>query len=337
MSTVRANNILDAAGGNTATINGMTPTAQSLQGFRNRIINGDMRIDQRNNGASVTINTASVVYTVDRAYSFVLGAACTAQRISSGRTDFPFALRVTGAASNTYVEVGQRIESFNCTDLVGGSVTVSFLAARSSGTSVTVRLSYANTTDGHIGGVTTIGTQMVTISSTLAQYTVTFNSLLSQTANGLQIGFEFGAVGSGQTVTVTGVQLEAGSVATPFERRDYGRELMMCQRYYYRNSQSGAPTGSLGFGVSVSTTQSDIQVQSPVTMRSAPTLAFGGSPIVTDSIGYNLSVGSIAIQYGNPQNVRAFFNHAATATVRSPATLSHISGTSAYIELTAEL
>lgn len=239
--------------------------------FRNRIINGAMTIDQRNAGASVTVNTASVVYTVDRLYSFVLGAACTAQRVSSGRTDFPFALRVTGAASNTYVEVGQRIESFNSADLVGGSVTVSFLAARSSGTSVTVRLSYANTTDGHISGVTTIGTQVVTISSTLAQYTVTFNSLPSQTANGLQIGFEFGAVGSGQNVTITGVQLEAGSVATPFERRPYGTELALCQRYFTRSETAQG----IQFGVQATTTAAEYFVQFPVAMRAPPSLSFG--------------------------------------------------------------
>ncbi len=249
--------------------------------FRNRIINGDCRIDARNNGASVTVNTNSVVFAVDRVYSFVLGAACTAQRVSSGRTDFPFALRVTGAASNTYVEVGQRIESFNSADLVGGSVTVSFLAARSSGTSVTVRLSYANTVDGHNAGSTSIATQAVTIGSTLAQYTVTFNSLPSQTANGLQLGFEFGAVGSGQTVTITGVQLEAGSVATPFERVDYGTSLMRCQRYYQQSNPtvaaSALTTTEPGYNYfpawCYSTTNGvSSTARLPVVMRSTPTV-----------------------------------------------------------------
>ena len=54
MSQIKVNAVTDGSGGNTATINSMTPTADSLQGFRNRIINGDMRIDQRNAGASYT-------------------------------------------------------------------------------------------------------------------------------------------------------------------------------------------------------------------------------------------------------------------------------------------
>ena len=55
MSTIAVNAITNAAGGNTATINGMTPTADSLQGFRNRLVNSDMRIDQRNAGASAML------------------------------------------------------------------------------------------------------------------------------------------------------------------------------------------------------------------------------------------------------------------------------------------
>ena len=112
--------------------------------------------------------------------------------------------------------------------------------------------------------------------------------------------------------------------------------MQLCQRYYYRNT-NGVITSSLGFGVSVSTTQSDIQFSFPVTMRSAPTFNYGGSPIVTDSIGYNLAVSSISAQYTNTQLARTFLNHAATATVGRPGTLSAVSGNTAYVEVTAEL
>jgi hypothetical protein len=62
MSTLATNAITDASGGNTATINSYTPTESNMAG-RNRIINGDMRIDQRNAGASVTPNNS---FTLDR-------------------------------------------------------------------------------------------------------------------------------------------------------------------------------------------------------------------------------------------------------------------------------
>jgi len=229
----------------------MDPVAQYYS-FKNRIINGNMRIDQRNAGASVTVNTSLLVYAVDRCYSFALGAAISAQRVSSGRTDFPFALRLTGASGNTYAECGQRIESFNSADLVDSNVTVSFLAARSSGTSLTVRIYYANASD-NFNSVTSIASQTLTITSTLAQYTVTFNALPSQVANGIQISLEFGALGAGVTATITALQLEEGSTATSFDYRDYGRELAMAQRYYQKswNQSAAVPTATHDGGLHV--------------------------------------------------------------------------------------
>ena len=63
MSSISVNTITDASGGTTTTVNGFTPTVSNMAG-RNRIINGDMRIDQRNAGASVTLGTSSSSITV---------------------------------------------------------------------------------------------------------------------------------------------------------------------------------------------------------------------------------------------------------------------------------
>jgi len=141
MSTVKTNNILDASGGNTATINSMTPTADSLQGFRNRIINGDMRIDQRNAGASVTItNTADVTYTLDRwfGYGTVASKFSIEQTISgvSAPTGFTDYFGVTSLSAYSVLtgdsfSVGQAIEGLNVADLGWGtasakSITISF-------------------------------------------------------------------------------------------------------------------------------------------------------------------------------------------------------------------
>ena len=65
MADLNVNSIGDASGGNTATINSYTPTVSNMAG-RNRIINGDMRIDQRNAGASVSLSGLAVTYTLDR-------------------------------------------------------------------------------------------------------------------------------------------------------------------------------------------------------------------------------------------------------------------------------
>ncbi len=69
------------------------------------------------------------------------------------------------------------------------------------------------------------------------------------------------------TFYITGVQLEVGSVATPFERRDYGRELIMCQRYYYKVS---GDTKWFGIGYVIDSTRAQGITSFPVTMRTAP-------------------------------------------------------------------
>jgi hypothetical protein len=75
---------------------------------------------------------------------------------------------------------------------------------------------------------------------------------------------------NGATFYITGVQLEAGSVATPFERRDYGRELAMCQRYFW--NWAGSQFTRLSIGFNDATTSIQIPIFLPVPLRSTPTL-----------------------------------------------------------------
>jgi hypothetical protein len=70
---------------------------------------------------------------------------------------------------------------------------------------------------------------------------------------------------------VTGVQLEVGAVATPFEFEDYGQTLAKCQRYYTRYQPGGVNNAPFGLGIAASTTLAAINVQLPVTMRVSPT------------------------------------------------------------------
>jgi hypothetical protein len=75
---------------------------------------------------------------------------------------------------------------------------------------------------------------------------------------------------SGATFYITGVQLEAGTVAEPFERRDYGRELIMCLRYYWKLSSAGS-TAPISSGNAETTTRGFINLTLPQPMRTAPT------------------------------------------------------------------
>ena len=204
-------------------------------GFRNRIINGDMRIVQRAISATVTagtaVPTASTGYpAVDRFFVYSTGANVTAARVAAAQ----YRMQITGASGVTAIGVGQRIELLNCYDLVGGNATLSVDLANSLLTTVTWTASAAVTGDGFgtIGTPTKtqIATGTFTVNSTVTNYTATF-AVPTAAASGIEILLTVGAQTSG-TWTIGNMQLEPGSVATPFERRDIGRELIMCQRYY---------------------------------------------------------------------------------------------------------
>jgi len=270
MSTLAVNAVTDANGGNTATINSMTPTADSLQGFRNRIINGDMRIDQRNAGAAVTINSASNTYSVDRFFGrgdtsdgvFTLDQTTTAP---AGFTNSVLATVTTADASigaTQRYQIGQRIEGFNIADLGWGTASAK---------TVTLSFWVRSSLTGTFGGALTNAaanrsypyTYTISSADTWEQKSVTIAGDTSGTwetgtAIGIQLLFSLGAgstylgtAGSwaatlytgvtGQTQVIgtlnatwyiTGVQLEVGSVASSFERRPYGTELALAQRYY---------------------------------------------------------------------------------------------------------
>ena len=245
--------------------------------YRNRLINGGMRVAQRTTSATVTagtgVPTASTGYpSVDRWFVYSTGANVTAAQVAgTGATQNR--LQITGAASVTAVGVGQRIEQKNSYDLAGDNATLSVDLANSLLTTVTWTASYATTTADTFGTIgtptkTQIATGSFTVSSTLTRFTASF-AVPAAATTGIEILFTVGAQISG-TWTVGNVQLEEGLVASTFEAREYGDLLRLCQRYYLTGISAAAlnPTGST---VNISCTTCF-----PAQMRSTPTVIASG-------------------------------------------------------------
>jgi hypothetical protein len=351
--------------------------------FRNRIINGDMRIAQR--GTSFTVINA-IQYTVDRFRGY-LGSTggiqtMTQQTLAASDTPyqygFRYSQRVTMASGTqgavTTVDqncISQAIEGYHVADLnwgtpFGSPVTVSFWfrSNLTPGSVISIALRNRPTPNAYVTTFTTPGPgawQYVTATVPPPPNGVGFAQTTSE-ALSLDIAQISGSVGvtvnawnainqpmapgatywtaqAGNYVEATGVQLEKGTVATPFEFRSYAQELALCQRYY----QVFGPGNTSGYarfaaGVSEGTTFSYMSMHTIVTMRAAPTLA-SNSAVGTFQINQgatNPTPTSFVVADSSPTNIGLTVN--TTGLTAGYATLLvGAASTSAFIAVTAEL
>ena len=267
-----------------------------LAGLRNRTINGDFRIDQRNSGASQTITAGTSnltnAYTVDRFYAACTGANVTGQRVTGTSPD-QYAYQFTGATSVSGISFGQRYEATNVYDLASTTATFSVKLANSLLTTVTWTVYYPTSTDTW-SGRTSIATGTFTVSSTPATYSTQI-SLPSNVTTGLEIELTVGAQVSG-TWTIAEWQLENGIVATPFERRPIGFELALCQRCYQKSYVQSSVPGSTYTGGAASciygtgvASQCLGSVFYPVIMRSSPSIVIYDAAGSANKISYYVS------------------------------------------------
>ena len=313
MSSISVNTITDASGGATTSINGFTPSVSNMAG-RNRIINGDMRIDQRNAGASITFD-GSNKYVTDRFFGFSNVGTTTAQQSTVAPAGFNNSLLVTqttggSVVSSSYIALQHRVEGFNTADLGWGTasaqtVTLSFWVRSSITGAFSVALNNSASNRSYVSNYTInaantweqktitvtgdtsgtwltnngLGISLVWNFGYGSNYTTsTLNSWLGSGAFGSTTATTAFATTSGATWQITGVQLEAGSVATPFEHRQYGQELALCQRYYqttYSGVAVGTPATTLnqlnGWALVTSTNWTQL-VTFTCAMRTQPTV-----------------------------------------------------------------
>jgi hypothetical protein len=209
----------------TAAING-----GPISGARNRIINGSLDFWQR--GTSTT--TTGYTYLADRWASNLSTGGTVSQETSSLPTGSRYAWKYVASASNAFMQMGQQIEYANCLDLQNTTVSISFMARAVTANAGSTALIVRTRTIAGIDGVCIFSAAAVDTSVTLTtswvRYTV--SRTFPATFGALSLEFVLGSHVSGDGIMLSQVQLEPGTVATPFERRSYGQELALCQRYY---------------------------------------------------------------------------------------------------------
>jgi len=296
--------------------------------FRNRIRNGNMAIDQRGLGvAGVANDSGSGRFAVDGTSHYgLVSSKFTAYQDASAPTGFTKSLKIVSSSSyssgvNEMFMATQRIEGYNVADLAWGTsgakaVTLSFWA----------RSSLVGTHSGSISNSAEnrcyVFTFPISVADTWEFKTVTIagdtttSTWLKDNGIGVQLIFNlgsgtnkigtagawgstlyYGATGSqsvvgtnGATFYITGVQLEPGTVATPFEFRPYGTELELCQRYYWKSQSApnsniqptgynGSGTNTIGLGaINFKTT---MRISPDVTITGTWTTINCGQPAIT--------------------------------------------------------
>ena len=342
------------------TVNGNNISAVNSMGFRNRIINGDMSIDQRNAGASVAFAAGVSGYNIDRwSMDNSTDGALTIQQSAIAPTGFTNSLFITvttadaSLASGQRCRISQRIEGFNFSDFAWGSAN-----AQTATLSFWVRSSLTGTFGGAIRNASFnrsyAFSYTISAANTWEQKTVTITGDTTGTWNtsngiGLELGFGLGAASdlsgtagswtatanvsatgatsvigtNGATFYVTGVQLEAGTVATPFERIDYGRELMLCQRYLpVWSNRGGAGNAAVGVGQLYNTTQAVVVLPYTVTPRVQPTgiVVGGGVSYVYNAGATLLTASSLAFNSASLSGLQIVPTFPASGTAAGYAT-----------------
>jgi hypothetical protein len=272
MSTIQTNAIVDASGGNTATVNGISPLANSARFARNLIINGDMNVAQRATSQVLT----SGLFTCDRFQLHSSGLdqwAGTMAQVADAPDGFSNSLKFTTTtvetdlAAGEYAYFAQFVEAQNCQHLKFGSssaqsLTVSFWV-KSSLTGVFGQSLYTQDNSGMANATYTINTANTWEYKTITYAGDTSRGINNDTGEGLRViwalaagtnlnsdptnnawesytdaKFNGGHVQNAllstdnATIQFTGIQVETGTVATDFEHKTYASELTACQRYY---------------------------------------------------------------------------------------------------------
>ncbi len=291
---------------------------------KNRIINGDMRVDQRNSGSAATVSSD---YTVDR-FKFQEGGSggqvVSVQQVTDSPVGFSNSFKLTNTTASSSITADaynmfwQAVEGLNWSDLEWGTsdaktVTISFWVKASIAGNYSLAIRSSNNDRSYVTPYT------ISSASTWEYKTITIAGATSGTFNtdntkAIQVAFtnsmgsnytssgndawqsesKLGATGTQVALTntinstwqVTGVQLEAGTTATPFENLMHSQQLSMCQRYYEKIADSLLQT-TLGdtYANTAGTPVPTINLSFKQTKRALPTMATVGTFTTSNTTG----------------------------------------------------
>jgi len=319
----------------------------------NPVLNSSFQIWQRGTSISYSANQA---YNADRWLTQMPAAGTVSRQLTNDTTNLPFiqycarVQRTSGQTATSAHFLYQNFESINSIPYAGRTVTYSFYARAGANYSATSNALVANLysgtgTDQNVlstyTGFATVATTTATLTTTWQRFSVT--GTVATSATELSLGFSFtptGTAGANDWFEVTGVQLEVGSVATPFKTYagTIQGELAACQRYFQQVINGN--TQNIGVGWNYSSSYAMAILYLPVVMRTAPTIAVTSG---TDFYSFERN--------GGLDNVNAFFGAANTnpnntITLRNSSEISGTAGqaglffsnnASANISLSAEL
>jgi hypothetical protein len=245
---------------------------------------------------------------------------------------------VTVVSTATTFTFLQKIEDVR--QFAGQTINVSLWAKSDASRTLTIAAKQNFGSGGSATVSTTVGTASVTTSWTRFSVSVAIPSIAGKTigaGSNLEIALSYPA--AVMTNDFWGVQVEAGSVATPFQTASGGSpqaELAMCQRYYYR-STAGSNFQSFGTGQATSTTQSYIQIANPVPMRIAPTSVDFSTLAMLNSVGSQQTVTGLALSFAGSVSSMVQPTVASGLVAGNCSMLVANNSTSAFLGFNAEL
>jgi hypothetical protein len=343
-------------------------------GRRNLLINGAMQVAQR--GTSFTA-AANGTYNLDRFSMRTTGTYLNVLQDSDAPVGFDYSLKTTVNSANpspssgdltriTYICESQDVSRLSYGNSYAQTSTLSFWVKSSIVGAYTIFMYAEDANRSLVKGYTINAADTWEYKTIQVQGDVTGSGFNKDNGSGLTIEFNLmagssfsgsgyqdtwggggGVRASGQTANcttssatwqITGVQLELGKVATPFEHRSYGEELALCQRYYWRSATgSGSGYQRIGFGYNSSTTNARIGVQPPVIMRSSPSLSFSGTLVVNDTANRTVTDVILDSNNGSNSHIRLLTVVASSLVSSAGCALSGGGDVNAYVALDAEL